>query len=278
MRWLKGLLLVIVAATLAYVFFGHKDDVSDLVSQYVENGEFLTLEARYTPQQIMESRKKELLLSSKHSFQEPSLKFYPYLLMEVKYLGDGKKTKEGVTLWSLTDGEMVLNTETWDTTHGFEDAINASATKEDFKVINAIAKAGGSMTKEQLQKELKLESESITPWIESAKQKQLIIQKGAELQLHFENPKLNVSPQTKLTQALVTKPYQAALKASKRYSKSQIERNAKAAFGQDFTVRNTTEVFLPVYSIEVLNPDGSLLTTYWNALNGQRIVPKYLLN
>jgi hypothetical protein len=64
------------------------------------------------------------------------------------------------------------------------------------------------------------------------------------------------------------------MKVAKRYSKSDIEKNAKAVFGADFTIRNSKEVFLPVYSIEVLNPDGSVLTTYWNALSGQRMYPR----
>jgi len=48
-------------------------------------------------------------------------------------------------------------------------------------------------------------------------------------------------------------------------------KTAKAAFGDDFAIRKTTEIFLPVYSIVVQNPDGSHMTTYWNALNGKNI-------
>jgi hypothetical protein len=62
----------------------------------------------------------------------------------------------------------------------------------------------------------------------------------------------------------------------KRYRSSQIETIAKAAFGNDFAIRKTTEIFLPVYSIVVQNPDGSQMTTYWNALNGKRLLaPPY---
>ncbi len=42
------------------------------------------------------------------------------------------------------------------------------------------------------------------------------------------------------------------------------------------TIRSEKEVFLPIYSIEVLNADGSVQVTDWNALNGQRIAPKYM--
>jgi hypothetical protein len=248
----------------------------DLFSQYVENGEILTLEARYTPEQIMNSHRNELITDNSYEYQSPELKFHPYVLMEVKYTQPDRKTKEGVILWSLVDGEMVLDTQTWEKTHGFEDAILANASREDFKILNALAKFKGKMTVDQMQKELHLEPETLTPWIDNARQKHLVVQKGGELQLHFQNPKILVSPQTKINQWLVTKPYSHAQRITKKYSSSQIQNTAKAAFGQDFMIRSVTEVFLPVYSIEVLNPDGSILTSFWNALNGQRIAPKYL--
>src|SRR5262245_44677268 len=99
--------------------------VRGLFSEYVDGNHFLTLEARYTPDQIMEQHRYELLSDNEHTFKEPSLKFYPYILMEVKYSLADKKTREGVILWGMEDGEMVINTETWDTTHGFDDLITA---------------------------------------------------------------------------------------------------------------------------------------------------------
>lgn len=251
------------------------DQLQKMVGDYVVNGEILTLEARFTAEQLMDTHRKELLVDNQHTYQEPTLKFYPYLLMEVKYTQD-KKTKEGVVLWSLVDGEMVLNTETWEKTHGFEDAIDAKASKNDFRVLNALAKKNGTMTVDELQKELHVESDALEPWVASALDKHLIIKKGNQLKLHFQNPKILVTPQTKMNQHPVTKPYNHAQTVSKKFGRSQIENVATAAFGSDFTIRKSYEVFLPVYSIEVLNPDGSVLTTYWNALNGKRIVPKYL--
>ena len=248
----------------------------NFLADYVENGEFLTLEARFTPDQIMEANKKELLLTQSHTFEEPELKFHPYLLMEVKYIQPDKKTREGVILWSLVDGEMVLNSETWDKTHGFEDAIKAKTTKNEFKILNALAKNNGTLTRDSLQKELHIEREIFDPWIESCKQKHLITLRGDVLQLHLQDPKILVLPQTRINQWLVSKPYNHAQRMKARYEQKEVENIAAAAFGQDFSIRNTTLIFLPVYSIEVVNPDGSVLTSFWNALNGQRIHPKYL--
>lgn len=248
----------------------------DIIQSYVENGEFLTLEARFSPEQIMETHREELLPNNQYTFKEPTLKFYPYLLMEVKYTQPNVKTREGLILWSMIDGEMVIDTDTWEKTHGFEDAINANASRSDFILINALARYRGTLPLARLQKELDIDSDEMDAMIDSARKKYLVIVKGAEIALHFQNPNFNVPPQTRINQWIVTKPYNHAQRIDKRYSKWQIEKTAKAAFGPDFTVRSSKEVFLPVYNVDVLNPDGSILTSYWNALNGQRVDTKYL--
>jgi len=249
-------------------------DIRESILQYVENGDFLTLEARYTPEQIINTHRKELLSDSKHKIQDYSTRFSPYLYIEAKYTGSNKRTQEGIILWSLVDGEMVLNTETWEKTHGFRDALLVDASRNEFKILNALAKNGGSMSRDQLQKELHLEFDIFEPWIDSAREKHLIVQKGNELQLHFQNPKFYVKPQTQLGQWFVSKTYNHAQRIPKYFSTYQIEKLAKAAFGSDFTIRSIREVALPIYTIEVLNPDGSIHTSYWNALNGMRISPR----
>lgn len=262
---------------LAAAFFGgilwyfQDNSLKDMISSYVENKEILTLEAKYTPEQIMETNRKELIADNLRSYRDPVLKYYPYLLLDVKYLQSDKKSKEGVVLWGLVDGEMVLNTETFEKTHGFEDAINAGATSADFKIMNALAKNKGSLSYDELQRELKLDSDILDPWIDSVRKKHLIVQKGNQLQLHFEGPKILVNPQTEFKQWVVSKPYNYDQRIAKKYSNAQIERITKAAFGADFTIRSIKEVFLPVYQLEVQNPDGSIMKSFRNALTGDRI-------
>lgn len=276
MKIISILIILTSVATGSFWLWNNNVTIRNFIAEYIENGEFLTLEARFTPEQIMKSHRNELLASEKHAFQDPQLKFHPYVFMEVKYTLPDKKTREGVILWSMVDGEMVLNTDNWEVTHGFEDCLRTGATYNDFKILNAIAKNNGVLTKDQIQRELHLEYENFSPWIESCKQKHLIIQRGDAFQLHLQNPKLYVLPQTKISQRLVSKPYNHAQRLTTHYSQSQIEQIAHAAFGHDFTIRTASILYLPVYSIEVLNPDGSLLTSYWNALNGEQIQPKYL--
>jgi len=274
MRLIKLSFLIAVVAAVWW-FLNPNNQFKEMISQYVENGEILTLEAKFTPDQIMESNRKDLIADNQRSYREPSLKYCPYLLMDVKYVQADKKSREGVILWGLVDGEMVLNTENFEKTHGFEDAINANATSTDFKIINALAKFKGSLSYDELQKELKLDSDLLEPWIDSARRKHLIVQKGNQLQLHFQDPKILVNPQTEFNQWVVSKPYNYDQRISKKYSSSQIERISKVAFGSDFTIRNIRQVYLPVYNIEVQNPDGSIMASYWNAITGQRMKPSY---
>jgi hypothetical protein len=247
----------------------------DQLLQYIDNRDISTLEARYLPEQIIEMHRQELLSHDKRTLQNTTLKYYPYLLLDVKY-SESNRTREGVLLWGLNDGEMVLNTETWEITHGFKDCLECQATRSDFKILQALARRQEMMTIEELQKELHVEREVLNSWIEGAKQKHLIVQKGNLLQLHFEDPKLLVTPQTKIKQHLVSKPLGEGQKVARTYSRNQIMDITQAAFGSDFKIRSEQEIFLPVYSFEILNPDGSVQISEWNALTGQRILPHYL--
>lgn len=275
MRLIKSFMLLGLLTAGAWWFLNPNNQLKEMISSYVENGEILTLEAKFTPEQLMEINRSDLLADSSRSYKESNLKYYPYLLMDVKYIQSDKKSKEGVVLWGLIDGEMVLNTDSFEKTHGFEDAINANATSTDFKIINVLAKNRGSLTYDELQRELKLDSDIIDPWIESVRKKYLVVLKGNQLQLHFEDPKILVSPQTLFKQNIVSKTYSYDQRVSKKYSNSQIEKIAKSAFGTDFTIRNMKEIYLPVYQLEVQNPDGSIMGSFWNALNGKRITAAY---
>lgn len=261
-----------VLAVLSLGFWIYFEPISNSLVAYVENGDFLTLEARYSPEEILESQKTVLLGGNARSYKSVLTRYHPYLLLEVKYTSPDKKTREGVVLWSLVDGEILLNTDTGERTHGYRDAISNDATRNDYKLIHTIAKHGGVLAVEQIQRELRLEEETVDSWISSARSKHLVTQKGNFVQLHFQNPKLILSPQSVITQRVVTKPYGQADWLQKKFTRAQIERNAKAAFGSDFTVRSSQEIYLPLFSIEVLNPDGSVMTSLWNPLNGRQVL------
>jgi hypothetical protein len=244
----------------------------------LDMGNFHTLEVRYNANQIMDKHRRNLLKDSRHRFLDPVLEFYPYLMMEVKYTSPDDKTHESVILWDLIDGEMVISTKDWEKTHGFGDCILADTTPQEFKILNILAKKGGAVDRDGLSRALQVEHEVLNTWLDTLRKKKLIIQAGNHYKLHFQHPKLRTIPETKLDERLVTKPYKDAVRLGRHFSPGQIERTARAAFGQNFAIRKMDDVYLPVHSITVQNPDGSVHTSHWNALNGKRLSRSHLID
>ena len=276
MRIVLSLFFIVCIVLSSWWLWNNNETLRCVVQRHMDSGDILTLEARYTAQQILDTYKDELVPDETYKVLRPQLVFYPYLLMEVKFVDEEQQTGEGVILWSLEDGEMVLNTDSWATTHGFEDCIGANATPTDFRVIHAIAENGGTMNRRELQMRLHVEGDVLDTWIDQVKKKYLIVGDAGDYRLHFQQPILDVMPRTYLSQWLVTKSYKHATKMPAKYSRHQIYKIAKAAFGSDFTIRSDREIFLPVYDIQIHNPDGTILASHWNALTGQRMTPSYL--
>jgi len=277
MRVITTFIFFLIGITVAVFAWNKYSVFREWTLNILQQKNFKTLEVRYSADNIMRSHKRELLKDGEHKFLDPTIIFHPYLLMEVKYNRPTNQTGEGLILWSLVDGEMVINTNSWEKTHGFTDCIKSSADRDNFKVINALSLNNGSMDRESLSRFLNVEDETLDRWLEICKRKNLIVQSGNIFRLHFKNPKIHVVPETKINQGLVTKELKQAIKIAKKYRPSQIENIAKAAFGLDFAIRKMTEVFLPVHSIKIQNPDGSQMTTYWNALNGQQLSQNYYI-
>lgn len=272
--------LIIWFLTLTSLGFGswyswkNVPQVQETVQKTFNKNEFHTLEIRYTAEEIMRSHKEELLKNSEYSYLDPDLLYYPYLLMEVKYSKDRATTCEGTLLWGLTDGEMVIDTASWDKTHGFEDCLLSRANKNDFKIIKALVENGGMIDREKLYQCFKVDHDILDDWLDSCREKKLVVISGNKFRLHFADPHIEIQPVTHLHQALVSQPAKYSAKVKKRYSPSQIAKLTHVAFGGDFAIRKTQEVLLPVYSIGIQNPDGSTRTVFFNALNGKAISPR----
>ena len=270
MRWLLTLGVLSSLGYGAWQMSDTKPDIKTKVESVLNMGSFHTLEIKYSASQIMESHRRDLLKSARHQFLEPQLRFYPYLLMNVKYV-HSDKTEESVMLWDMCDGEMVLNTRSWEKTHGFGDCIQANTDRHEFKVIHALAKRGGACDRETLAKALHVENDVMDMWIDSLRRKKLIVQIGNRYRLHLEAPSIQSLPETILEERLVTQACKQSHRISKRFSLGQIDKISQAAFGTDFAIRYTKDVYLPVHCIVVQNPDGSIHSSLWNALNGKRV-------
>lgn len=266
-----GVLSLSVLAGGYYYYSLHKDEVHEYVSELIQSKSFATLEIRYSAKSIMDENEEKLLKDEFHSYLTPELHFYPYLMMEVKYTKRNNTTSEGIILWDLEYGEFVTSTASWEKTHGFQDCIVAKADHHDFKIINTLASHGNHLSKKELADRIRIDNEVLDRWLSSCCRKKIVVPSGNGFRLHFHKPKIAIQPETILEHHLVTQNIKNAKQRPKRFSARQIERIAQVAFGPDFTIRKSTEIYLPVYKIEVKNPDGSVLATYWNALTGLQI-------
>jgi hypothetical protein len=270
MRIIIYLIILSALGTSGWYAWQHGGPIRKYIDNHLPANSYCTLEIRHSAEEIMQAQKTNLLKNQGYSFLEPKLLFYPYLLMDVKYSKQGSATSEGILLWGLNDGEMVLHTGTWEKTHGFEDCLAAKANKNDFKIIEALIANGGIIDREKLYQTFNVDADAIDAWVDSCRQKKLVVNSGNKFRLHFQNPRLQTEPVTTIDQLLVTQPAKYSQQKKARYTSSQIKRLAQTAFGTDFAIRKTEKVFLPVFAISVQNPDGSILTTHWNALNGKK--------
>lgn len=268
--------LIWILLTLAaggYGFWWYADSEPSLkgkIDQWMPMSSVRALEVRYEVEQILDIHQKKLLKDKGSRVVESSLKFYPYLLLESKY-NSKKKTKESLLLWDLNDGEMVLDTKDWEKTHGFGDCIQSHVMPHEFRIMSILARKGGSCDRKHLLEKLEVDFPVLEAWMRSCYKKNLIIEAGDKYRLHLQKPKLTRVPETEIDQPLVTRNYKQAVRMPKHFSPAQIEKMSKTAFGPQFTVRKSTEVYLPVYSIVVLTPSGSLQTHHINALTGKEL-------
>ncbi len=271
LRTLISLITLSSAAYGGWYAWNNVPFVKEIISSRIPIAEFKTLEIRYSAEEIMQSHKQELLKNNGYSFLEPKLLFYPYLLMDVKYAKTLGSTVEGILLWGLSDAEMVIQTTSWEKTHGFEDCLVTRATKGDLKIIEALVACGGSIDREKIYSFFDTHQDAVDKWVDSCREKKLIIGCGNKYRLHFQNPRFQKEPITSFDQPLVTMTAKNVHRIKGRYSMNEIKNFSEIAFGADFAIRHAEEVYLPVYALTVQNPDGSVLTTYWNALNNKRI-------
>lgn len=271
MRILSTLISLAVGGYGLYWMAEKNPDLKTKAEEMLDFRTTSALETRFGFEQIQEAHQRRLLKEKGTRYSLPELKFYPYLLLEVKYSEKGR-TKEGIVLWDLTDGEMVLDTRTWEKTHGFADCILNSAGSHEIQVLHALSEKGGTADLSALRSKLDLELPVLEMVIRSCLKKNLILSNGANrYRLHLANPNLTTSPDTKLHEPLTTRAHKRATRAKRHFSKGQVERIAKLAFGEEFSIRTTTEIFLPIHRIVVEHPDGALRTFHFNALTGQEL-------
>ncbi len=96
--------------------------LQEIAQSKVGASSIASFKIRYSAEALMKSH-REALLKEDSEFLEPILSYYPYLLMEIKFAKSDSSTQEGVLLWGMSDGEMVIQTSSWEKTHGFQDCL-----------------------------------------------------------------------------------------------------------------------------------------------------------
>lgn len=230
--------------------------------------EMIALEARFSEKQLSEKLQGSIPTGD-IATTSTTREYHPHLLMEVKFVKGPSETGEGILLWSLEDGEMVLRTGKWTTTHGFADCLDCGASRDDLRILNALAKRGGRLDRNAILKEIHADPEQIDNWLESCRHKQLIVQQGNNYRIHLQDPVWTFQPTTNIDIPLVQRGLARGSRVAKRYTAGQIEGMAQFVFGTDFAVRSKKEVYLPIYLIEVHNEDGSKKSMRWNAFSGE---------
>ncbi|MDN3507201.1 MAG: hypothetical protein P0S96_08230 [Simkaniaceae bacterium] len=245
-------------------------DLKQKAEEFIDFRTTTALETRFDSMQVMEMHQKKLLREKGARYLDPELKFFPFLLMEVKYLDAKNRTKESLILWDLTDGEMVLDTKNWEKTHGFADCILSRATPQELKILHTLG--SNTTTAENLEAKLALEAPILNVLLHSCERKNLIIQTDSNgYRLHMENPKLTSEPKTNLHEQLTTRAHKKATRAKSHFKSSSVERLVKMAFGETFSIRTKSEIYLPIHRIVVQNPDGSIQTSHFNGLTGKEL-------
>jgi predicted transcriptional regulator len=272
-RSLGVLAALIVVLSIGFYFLSSTLEVSHFIKKTFETGEFLTFEAKVSPESVSQVFDEKYPPHPEASSASPQLCYAPHLLMEVKFF-DSKtqNTQEGVLLWSQLNGEIITSTNPWQNTHGFEDCIRQKATEKDFQIIFAIANSKQPLNREEIQTRLNVDSDTLSKWLDSSLEKHLITKQKGAYNLHFSNPYFTSKPITQLNESLVKKKFKGTPRISEKYSRSQIHKISTAAFQtEDFSIRKTTQIYIPVFKLTVVNPDQSNYTSYWNALTGEEM-------
>lgn len=272
LRWFGAATVIVTALTAWswYAWGSYLSDWKEEVVHYVHNADLLTFRARYSPEEILSSPEGIAWLAGEHGEIKSTVKYYPYLLIDLKYT-EGKQSREGRLLWGFNDGEMVLDTETWETTHGFRDCLDAAATRDDCKILQTLAAAGGILSLDDLQRKLQVRSEPFQKALDQVVKKHLVVIRRGDAALHFEKPRLAQVPNTRLHTAFLTRPSSNEIRVARNYSKEQIVRLVRAAFGDHLKIREMREAALPVVQIELRYTDGTARQSEWNSLTGKAV-------
>ena len=236
------------------LYFFFPENEWDFLKGYVENQEITSFELQHTLD--------EIALQQEEPQGTISLKYFPCLLLDVKYSYNGS-TLEDKILWSLTHGEMVLNTQTWTLTHGFGELIQLGVNSEEVAALKHLAESHSPLPAEQ----------SPYPYALAAlKKKHLVIESDGYYTIHMKDPFLSIPPRTRMVTPLVLRDYQQKKLFPKKFTTKQVKQIVKDYFKPlQLVVKKSHVIYLPVAELKRKNSDNSFTVHYLNCLTGNPV-------
>lgn len=270
---MKAFFLLVIFSALsfaAYYGYLHRAEVEDFLPVVSHEDTIDTFENAFSAEDFLSRHAKTLLPTKQHTFGATRLFFCPHLFLQVKHSPDGRSTMASAMLWNLIDGELVLDTNSFEETQGFADCLSSKAGADDFRILLLLSRKG-ALTKDQIVQELGTDTQVVCDRIEDMRKRHLVVVASDVVRLHVESPLIKNDPSTAITRPLVQRKITKDDKLLPVYSKQDIEYLVKSAFGQDVAIRTSRLVFVPLYEIQILNPDGSIRRTFWNAVSGKEL-------
>lgn len=272
------LITLLLGVVAGYALWHDRDRLESYFLSPDKDEVILCFEAKLTPELLQQRLEQNLGRNSSQSNQrnnqitwaEGRICYIPHLLVDVKYTLDGKRTQTGRMLWDLTRSELLLDTLQFETTRGFQDCLQSEANAEDFRILRLLSQNKGTLSREVLIRELALEEELVNARIDSLRKKQLILKTNETIRIHVDDPILGIEPTTKITLPLSKITVKHHYLLPQEQTQQQLLSMIQVAFGPTLAIRGYKKLYLPVVELNVVNPDGSITTSHWNAINGRQ--------
>ncbi|CCP92432.1 hypothetical protein L2BCAN1_00574 [Chlamydia trachomatis L2b/Canada1] len=238
---------------------------SQLVRKISGNERLCVFERRVSEEQVL-----AMFAKDKASAE---LLFVPHVLMRVRFSGEEDKragSHEGAMLWSLSNGEMVLNTGSWTYSKGFRECLMLKAGKQDVQLMQVLAGMGGSASREVLSQALSMRNVRADRVIRACQKKKLIFTHDNLIYSHFQQPQPIKGCMTVFNSSPVwlAKPKGSTV-CSVVYPEDRIQNLVEMIFGDNFFILSSEQIHVPVYKVSIAASDSSVRVEYINAITGK---------
>lgn len=259
-------ILIIVFAGIGLYFYDPY--LFEKVEEYVFNEEIYAFTPRYQAQDLLKAHKKILLRKGSDTFLPPKLYYMPSVLVDLKKKQKNGKVIESTQLWSLTDGERILNLADWKTTKGYGLIIDLDASHDEIALLDEMSTYKVANV-DDLHQKLSVNKYQLEKVLKKTEEKGLTKKKGKTIYL-LKNPFVLSLEDAPLNLPALTHSSHYAGYFQKRFSKWQIATLIHKASESD-TIECMREVNIPIWQIPVVRDNGKKVVSYWNALNGQLV-------